>query len=107
MAIVKEIKRKTRTAFQIEYREGGRRKYLSLGSSYNKRDAQEIARYVDRIVRSRLVGAEVDVRTTSWLSSIPVDLQDRLSKAGLIELKSEPTLEDLFLTPIGRRNTTK
>ena len=96
MAIVKEIKRKTRTAYQIEYREGGRRKYLSLGSSYTKRDAQEIASYVDRIVRSRLVGEEVDARTTSWLSSIPVDLQERLSNSGLIELKSDPTLEDLF-----------
>lgn len=62
MAIVKEIKRKTRTAYQVEYREGGKRKYLSLGSSYNKREAQEIAGYVDRIVRSRLVGAEVDAR---------------------------------------------
>ena len=96
MAIVKEIKRKTRTAYQIEYREGGRRKYLSLGSSYTKRDAQEIASYVDRIVRSRLVGEEVDARTTSWLSSIPVDLQERLSNSVFIELKSDPTLEYLF-----------
>ena len=75
MAIVKEIKRKTRTAYQVEYREGGRRNYLSLGSSYNKRDAHEIAGYVDRIVRSRSVGAELAVRTTSSLSSLPVDLQ--------------------------------
>lgn len=62
MAIVKKIKRKTRTAYQVEYREGSKRKYLSLGSSYNKREAQEIAGYVDRIVRSRLVGSEVDAR---------------------------------------------
>lgn len=96
MAIVKEIKRKTRTAYQIEYREGGKRKYLSLGSVYNKRAAQEIAGYVEKIMTARLTGTPVDIRTSSWLSSIPQDLQERLSRNGLVELKKTPTLEELF-----------
>lgn len=96
MAIVKEIKRKTRTAYQIEYREGGKRKYLSLGSLYNKRAAQEIAVYVEKIVTARLTGTPVDIRTSSWLSTIPEDLQERLSRNGLVELKKVPTLEELF-----------
>lgn len=96
MAVVKEIKRKTRTAYQIEYREGGQRKYLSLGSLYNKRAAQEIAGYVEKIVTARLTGTPLDVRTNSWLSSIPEDLQERLSRNGLVELKKTPTLEELF-----------
>lgn len=96
MAVVKEIKRKTRTAYQIEYREGGQRKYLSLGSLYNKRAAQEIAGYVEKIVTARLTGTPVDVRTNSWLSSVPEDLQERLSRNGLVELKKVPTLEALF-----------
>ena len=96
MAIVKEIKRKTRTAYQIEYREGGKRKYLSLGSVYSKRAAQEIAGYVEKIMTARLTGTPVDIRTSSWLSSIPQDLQERLSRNGLVELKKTPTLEELF-----------
>ena len=96
MAIVKEIKRKTRTAYQIEYREGGKRKYLSLGSAYSKRAAREIAGYVDNILTARLTGTPVDVRTSSWLSSIPEDLQERLSRNGLVELKKTPNLEELF-----------
>ena len=78
MAVVKEIKRKTRTAYQIEYREGGQRKYLSLGSLYNKRAAQEIAGYVEKIVTARLNGTHVDVRTNSWLYSVQEDLQEHL-----------------------------
>lgn len=96
MAVVKEIKRKTRTAYQVEYREGGKRRYLSLGSLYGKREAQEIAGYVDKILTARLTGTPVDVRTSSWLSTIPEDLQERLSRNGLIELKKIPTLEELF-----------
>ncbi len=96
MAVVKEIKRKTRTAYQVEYREGGRRRYLSLGSLYSKRAAQEIAGYVEKIMTARLTETPIDVRTSSWLSSIPEDLQERLSRNGLIELKSDPTLEELF-----------
>ncbi len=96
MAIVKEIKRKTRTAYQIEYREGGLRKYLSLGSLYDKREAQEIASYVERIVAATTVGRLFDKRTQSWLDAIPKDLQDRLDHAGLAKFERVPTLEEIF-----------
>lgn len=96
MAIVKEIRRKTRTAYQIEYREKGLRKYLSLGSLYDKREAQEIASFVDRIVTATTVGRPFDKRTQSWLDAIPVDLQERLGRAGLIKFERVPTLEELF-----------
>ena len=45
---------------------------------------------------ARLTGTPVDIRTSSWLSSIPQDLQERLSRNGLVELKKTPTLEELF-----------
>ncbi|MGN0930601.1 MAG: hypothetical protein ACI4NP_02660 [Thermoguttaceae bacterium] len=67
MAVVKEIKRKTCTAYQVEYREGGMRRYLSLGSLYGKRAAEEIAGYVEKILTARLTGTPVDVRTSTWL----------------------------------------
>ncbi|MDO5749498.1 MAG: phage integrase SAM-like domain-containing protein, partial [Planctomycetia bacterium] len=50
----------------------------------------------EKIMTARLTETPIDVRTSSWLSSIPEDLQERLSRNGLIELKSDPTLEELF-----------
>ena len=50
MATVKEVKRKRGKAFQIQYWVRGERKWLSLGSDYEKRAALEIASVVDRLV---------------------------------------------------------
>lgn len=96
MATVKEIRRKTTVAYQIEYRLNAKRQYLSLGSKYDKSDANEIAANVDRIALAMEVGRPVDARTTRWLEGIPDDLQQRLERAGLIEIKKAATSEEIF-----------
>lgn len=96
MATVKEIKRKKGNAYQIAFVKDGKRVYLSLGSKYEKADAYEIARVVERLVRARTTGAALDKRAESWLNAAPEDLLERLERAGLIEREKTPTLGELF-----------
>ena len=95
MATVKEIVRKRTTAYQIEYRLNTKRCYLSLGSKYDRSEAYEIAANVDRLTLALEVGRPVDARTTRWLEGIPVDLQERLARAGLVEIEKIATLEEI------------
>lgn len=95
MATVKEIQRKKTVAYQIEFRLNATRQYLSLGSKYDKSDAYEIAANVDRLALALEVGRPVDARTTRWLEGIPTDLQQRLERAGLVEIEKVATLEEI------------
>ena len=107
MATVKEIVRKRTTAYQIEYRLNTKRCYLSLGSKYDRSEAYEIAANVDRLTLALEVGRPVDARTTRWLEGIPVDLQERLARAGLVEIEKIATLEEIVDAYWGRHNTVK
>lgn len=96
MATVKEVKRKRGKAFQIQYWVRGERKWLSLGSDYEKRAALEIASVVDRLVAAQIAGRPLDQRTERWLELATDDLRDRLERAGLIQIERVPTLGELF-----------
>ena len=96
MATVKEIKRKRGSAFQIEFKLSGKRKYLSLGSNYRKSDAQEIANVVDRLVAALATERPVDSRTERWLDNASNDIRERLEHVGLIKIERVPTLGEIF-----------
>jgi integrase len=96
MATVKTIKRKRCTAYQIGYTLHGVRRWLSLGSYYQKEDAEEIALVVDKIVASLTTGLPLDCRTQLWLDHAPDDLLNRLARSELIRAAENPTFEELF-----------
>lgn len=96
MATVKEIKRKTTTAYQIEFWQNSKRRYLSLGSKYDAAEAYDVAANVDRITLATELGRPLDRRTALWLEGIPADLQRRLENVGLIEIEKDPTVEEIF-----------
>lgn len=98
MATVKEIRRKSgKSAFQIVYTDStGKRVYLSLGSSYTRKEAEEASFVVERLLICQTTGAPLDKRTLGWIEGSSEDLRERLERAGLIELEKELTLLEVW-----------
>lgn len=97
MAWIKEQKRKSGTsAYRVVYNRGGKRRYLSLGQSYAKRDAEEIAANVDRLLTAETTGQPLDKKTVGWLDSISDDLKRRIIAANLLIVKPELTTGEIW-----------
>lgn len=97
MATIKTIQRTSgKTAYQIAFRFEKKTKWTSLGSSYSLREVETIAKIIDRLVDCERTGEPLDRRTSAWLQEASDDLRVRLEKAGLIEVRRETTLEEVF-----------
>ena len=97
VAWIKEQRRKTGPpAYCVVYNRGGKRCYLSLGQSYAKRDAEEIAANVDRLLTAETTGQPIDKKTAGWLDSISDDLKRRIVAADLLIVKPELTTGEIW-----------
>lgn len=97
MATIKTVKRKNgATAYQINWYENGKRRYLSLGSAYSKREVENARVAVERIQHCEESGEPLDRRTQRWLEDASPSMRDRLEAAGLIKVERDITLEELW-----------
>lgn len=96
MAWITERKRKSGTAFIIEFTLDGVRRSLFLSAKYPRDVAEDVRRVVDRCVVALETGASLDRQSIAWLNSAPVDLRDRFDSAGLVKSSRRMTLKELY-----------
>lgn len=97
MATIKTIKRKGGSvAYQIGFYLHGKRRFLSLGSKYKRKEVDSIAFMIDNLVIAETTGRPLDRKTSAILDSIGVDLRERLENVGLVQIKRTLRLVDIF-----------
>ena len=99
MASLQEKKRKSGTAFLIQFMLNRERRSLFLDVKYSREDAEEIKRVVEKCVDAIETDNPLDRRTIAWLENVNDDLQTRLVACGLVkrdESGDVMTIADLF-----------
>jgi integrase len=72
-------------------------------TGFNKAKCEEIARHVEELVAAKASGSAIDRRTANWLGDIGQVIHDKLSRAGLIEVRVSSSLGDFVTGYIERR----
>lgn len=99
MASLQEKKRKSGTAFLIQFMLNRERRSLFLDVKYSREDAEEIKRVVEKCVDAIETDNPLDRRTLAWLENVNDDLQARLVACGLVKSNESGdgmTIADLF-----------
>ncbi len=92
-----------RVRFMDQY---GKRRTIRTGKM-SRRNAEQIAMYIDRIVTSRVSGEPVTPSTTAWIADLSQPLRQKLEKAGLVQRHSVKSLGEFLTDHITRGKTTK
>lgn len=102
---IQKRKRKSGTAFIIQFTLGARRRALYLPKGYNERQAQRVLNAVQETLDAIETGRAVDSATWLYLNNLTPDLRARFIRAGLIETPQIKTIKDVcneFLSEISQ-----
>jgi integrase len=86
--------------YNIQWCEGKRRHTIYLsGRTYRQKTAERFREMVETLVYYRKNGTHVpDRAVTNWLTTAPVELQEKLAKVGLITVTKAKTCQELWDT---------
>ena len=76
---------------RIQFLLGGVRKGIRLGAM-PQRAAESVARHIDALIQSKLVGLALEADTASWLGRLDDVLYGRIAATGLVAPRSSSTL---------------
>jgi integrase len=94
--------------YNIQWCEGKRRHTIHLSSrTYRQKTVERFKEIVETLVYYRKNGTHVpDKAVTNWLSAAPAELQEKLAKAGLINVTKSKTCKELWETYLKHRQET-
>lgn len=84
MAFVTSTKGKNGTAHKVRFTLDGRVRVISFGRKYRKKQVEEVAVFVQRIVDCIETGSPPSKQLSAWLDSLTGDLRRRLERADLL-----------------------
>lgn len=96
MASIQEKQRKTGRAYLVQFFLNGRRRSLYLDTKYDRADAEEVKRVVERCIAAIETEAPLERRARAWLESASDDMKQRFVACGLVEGRDECTIGELF-----------
>lgn len=97
MATINTKKRKNgQTSFQILFFLNKKRKTLSLGSQYTRKQAERIKSAVEEIADAIETGGKVGKSTAGFIADMTDDLKARFITCGLLEESESVTFKELF-----------
>jgi len=65
-------------------------------SGFNKSKSEDIARHIEELIAAKASGSAIDRATSNWLAKIGQNVHDKLSDAGLIELRASSLLSEFM-----------
>ena len=84
----------------------GKRRTIRTGRT-SKRNAEQIAMHIDRIVASKVGGEPIPQSTAAWISELCAPLRPRLQRVGLVPEIDSRTLGEFISEHIKRGKTAK
>lgn len=84
----------------------GKRRPIRTGKM-SKRNAEQIAMHIERIVTSKVSGEPMPLSTATWVADLSPKLRPKLEKVGLIQKRDSRTLGDFLQEHIERGKTTR
>ena len=95
--------------YNIQWCEGKRRYTIYLSSrAYRQKTAERFKEMVETLVYYRKNGTHVpDRAVTNWLTTAPVELQEKLAKVGLINVTKSRTCQELWDTYLTHKTDVK
>ena len=111
MATIKTIKGKKKTSYQVRFYLRKKRKTLSLGSKYTRKQVDRIKSAVQEIADAIETGGKAGKSTAGFIADMTDDLKARFIECGLLEESESVTLEELFdrylAAPSERKESTE
>lgn len=104
MASLQKRKRASGTAWLVQFKLQNKRKSVFLDTNYSEATAKDVKNVIEKCVASIETDTPLDKRTRSWLESANDDLKTRFAAAGLIHIKKQYTLQELFQLFVAKKS---
>lgn len=104
MASLQKRKRAGGTAWLVQFTLHGKRKSVFLDTNYGEATAKDVKGVVEKCVSAIESDTPLDRRTLSWLDSTNDNLKQRFASAGLIQIKRQYTIQELYQLFISKKD---
>lgn len=107
MATITEIKRKNgRVAHSIRFTRNGRRRVLTMESTYKRADVEEVASAIDDVLTAEKLGESVKRRTKVFFENAPPAILEKLIAVGVVAARRHLTFGEVLLRYMERIQET-